>query len=239
MPEEGYNTRADEILSWCVPQHTPRVPHTFAFISTPSSLVEPKVPRDRQRNARPKPRTTVVVVWRTDTQLPVPKRRPHTHPSRRKPMPQNNPPTLPVWPAIVLAIVKAHVPCIRTHPASRPLSRVEQAGGQTTLAELTPKPPDRRSSPPLPCPRHPGGLGLIATTADHYVDRLALGRPLWPPPPLLATPSLLCPRRLRPAPGARSARCPPAQGPARPAPRPHPHYRAYPRAAPPRSRSRR
>ena len=87
MPEEGYNTRADEILSWCVPQHTPRVPHTFAFISTPSSLVEPKVPRDRQRNARPKPRTTVVVVWRTDTQLPVPKRRPHTHPSRRKPMP--------------------------------------------------------------------------------------------------------------------------------------------------------
>ena len=88
MPEEGYNTRADEILSWCVPQHTPRVPHTFAFISTPSSLVEPKVPRDRQRNARPKPRTTVVVVWRTDTQLPVPKRRPHTHPSRRKPMPQ-------------------------------------------------------------------------------------------------------------------------------------------------------
>ena len=67
MPEEGYNTRADEILSWCVPQLPPR---------------------DRQRNARPKPRTTVVVVWRTDTQLPVPKRRPHTHPSRRKPMPQ-------------------------------------------------------------------------------------------------------------------------------------------------------
>eukprot|EP00964_Phaeocystis_antarctica_P105118 scaffold70195_cov63-Phaeocystis_antarctica.AAC.1 len=40
---------------------------------------------DRQRNARPKPRTTKWVVWRTDTQLPVPKRRPHTHPSRRCP----------------------------------------------------------------------------------------------------------------------------------------------------------
>ena len=49
---------------------------------------------DRQRNARPKPRTTKGVVWRTDTQLPVPKRRPHTHPSRRKPMPQTNPPTV-------------------------------------------------------------------------------------------------------------------------------------------------
>ena len=48
---------------------------------------------DRQRNARPKPRTTKVVVWRTDTHLPVPKRRPHTHPSRRKPMPQTNPHT--------------------------------------------------------------------------------------------------------------------------------------------------
>ena len=48
---------------------------------------------DRQRNARPKPRTTKVVVWRTDTHLPVSKRRPHTHPSRRKPMPQTNPHT--------------------------------------------------------------------------------------------------------------------------------------------------
>ena len=28
--------------------------------------------RDRQRNAQPKPRTTVGVVWRTDTQLPIP-----------------------------------------------------------------------------------------------------------------------------------------------------------------------
>ena len=26
MPEEGYNTRADEILSWCVPQHPPPRP---------------------------------------------------------------------------------------------------------------------------------------------------------------------------------------------------------------------
>ena len=29
-----------------------------------------------------------MVVWRIDTQLPVPERRPHTHPSRRKPMPK-------------------------------------------------------------------------------------------------------------------------------------------------------
>ena len=28
---------------------------------------------DRQRNARPKPRTTIGAVWRTDTELPVPK----------------------------------------------------------------------------------------------------------------------------------------------------------------------
>ena len=31
-----------------------------------------------------------MVVWRTDTELPVPERRPHTHPSRREPMPQNS-----------------------------------------------------------------------------------------------------------------------------------------------------
>lgn len=34
---------------------------------------------DRQRNARP-PRTTVGVVWRTDTHTPITKRRPHMHP---------------------------------------------------------------------------------------------------------------------------------------------------------------
>ena len=57
-------------------------------VDRPSRLRQTET--DRQRNARPKPRTTKLVVWRTDTPLPVPKRRPHTHPSRRKPMPQTN-----------------------------------------------------------------------------------------------------------------------------------------------------
>ena len=59
-------------------------------------MSETDTDRQTEKHARPKPRTTKVVVWRIDTQLPVPERRPHTHPSRRKPMPQTNTHTTPV-----------------------------------------------------------------------------------------------------------------------------------------------
>ena len=36
---------------------------------------------------------TIVVTWRTDTQLPFPKRRPHTHPSKQAPAPSKPPQT--------------------------------------------------------------------------------------------------------------------------------------------------
>ena len=53
---------------------------------------------DRQRTARPKLLTTILVVWRTDTHLPVTKRRPYTHPSSREPLPYTLPPTLAALP---------------------------------------------------------------------------------------------------------------------------------------------
>ena len=62
--------------------HPSRLSRLHPSLHSPCTGMPPQTDRqtDRQRNARPKPRTTIVVVWRTDTQLPVPKRRPHTTP---------------------------------------------------------------------------------------------------------------------------------------------------------------
>ena len=78
---------------------------------------------DKKRATKPA-RTTKVVVWRIDTQLPVPERRPHTHPSRRKPMPQTKrtPPGLPTLtyrPSDAVAVRAPHGTDVRAFESER------------------------------------------------------------------------------------------------------------------------